>query len=183
MADSNSAINPLRQFQADIARAAAQYPAQVQTWVAMRASGQGWLVAAAEMAEAMVAPPVSAIGAMPLGVLGIVAARGKVFTVLDMPRLLTGAIVNDEHAGWLVAVDPDFMPGVALWWPELVGMMPSTAFATGKTARAPLSRQVLVDAAGDTWQVLDVQATLDQVSRVAIPLAAADASILRQEAP
>lgn len=157
----------LRQFQSSVSSSAQEQKQSIFMWIGLRVGDEGWLVAAGDMAEAMISPAVSGIGNMPSGIKGIIAARGKVFTVFDMPKILTNeeSVTNGE-SGWLTTVSPNFLSGVALWWTGLVGMMPSDSFSKNNDKKeSKFSKGSLLDEQGQVWKILDIDAVLSYVGQ------------------
>lgn len=165
----------LRQFQSEL-NDRARAPEASSAWLALNSSGIGWLVDLAQTEEAMLAPPISAIGDMPAGVLGIAAARSKVFTVLDMPALLSDApSQQDETGGWVVTVSQKLLPGpgLAMWWPGLSGVVLDAGFVPARVPRPALARASYHDAEGQLWHVLDLPALMQRVEGLSALQAAA----------
>lgn len=149
---------PLTEFQQNL-DAALRQDAAAETFVGVRAKGKRWLIPLDALEEVGLVQQVARLGTMPPAVVGLANFRGRPRTLVDTPRLLGQATPADQGGPWaMVLREADL--GVALLWPEVLGLFSLSHFPDQKPSTHPLGVAMRRDAAGDAWEELNVDALL-----------------------
>ena len=158
-----SSHRPLQAFQARLNEALTNPATETEAFIAVRAGGAGWLLSMGDLLETSAAPLWARTGRMPVGVLGIGPFRGRVHTLLDMRHVLGGAPTHapTPGQGWTTVLHPRFGAPLALWWPDLSGMMPRSLLRLHPAASKPsLAASAWTDDDANGWYGFDVAALL-----------------------
>ena len=146
----------LQDYQKTLNVALADGTASNDAVIALSIGQQGWLVSLNDLAETSLCPSLAKTGSMPKGVMGIGNFRGRVNTVVSMPRLL-GMEGDFRNDGWTTVLHPRFEVAIALWWPQMVGLFSRSDFtkATDVWPLALASRSAWKNSAAGVWNELD----------------------------
>ena len=91
------------------------------------AGGQTYAIEAAAVVEVLPAVPVRPLPHVPDYVLGVVAYRGRMIPVIDVPRRLAGEAARQRLSTRLIVVEP---PGEGGPLPSLLGLVVENMVAT-----------------------------------------------------
>jgi twitching motility protein PilI len=146
--------------------ATAQVSGADATWLAVEVRGQRCLLPLVQSGEIFPVPVIQRVPYTQPWFLGVAALRGGLMGVVDLGALLapqapTEAMPTAALEAKLVALHPALGVNAALWVDRLLGLRGVGAF-TAAQARdpdaLPVLGQTLTDAAGQSWQEVNLQA-------------------------
>lgn len=153
---------PLAEFQKNLDEALQATGGDAEMFVGVQSRDRRWLLPMAALEEVGLVQHVARLGTMPPAVAGLANFRGQPRTLLDAPALLGGQSAIEAGAQWaLILREADL--GVALLWPEILGIFPLSAFPEEKTSDTPWVRALRRDQDGRVWEQLDVNGLLDHL--------------------
>jgi len=148
------------------------------SWLAVEVGGQRCLLPLVQSGEIFPWTPVQPVPYTRPWYVGVANLRGGLFGVIDLAALLNASAgpatsvadrVTSESR--LVSLHTALGVNAVLWVDRLLGLRSGAAFARVDDAPAQAPRWVtlvLVDAQGDAWQELDLQALVNDPAFLAI---------------
>ena len=145
--------------------ATAQASGADASWLAVEVRGQRVLLPLVHSGEIFAVPVIQRVPHTQPWFMGVAALRGGLMTVVNLGDLLMPEVPFAAPTGSgdakLVALHPALGVNAVIWVDRLVGLRGVSQF-TGVEAPAPAAHpvwgQVLLDAQGDRWQEINLQA-------------------------
>lgn len=163
----STAINldmPLAEFQKSLDEALQKSDLSAEAFVGVRSGKRRWLLPMSALEEVGLVQQVARLGTMPPGVAGLANFRGQPRTLIDTPALLGGKSGTESTSQWaLILRETDL--GMALLWPEVLGIFPLQAFPVEKPSDVPWVRALRRDQKGEVWEELDITGLLDHLRK------------------
>lgn len=164
---------PLAEFQKSLDEALQQGEVSAESFVGVRAGQRHWLLPLSALEEVGLVQQVARLGMMPRGVAGLANFRGQPRTLLDAPMLLGAPSSMETGPQWaLILHETDL--GMALLWPDVMGIFPLQDFPVEKPSEITWVRALRRDVHGKIWEELDVNGLLEHLRH---------GSIQREETP
>jgi twitching motility protein PilI len=154
----------LRELQARLAQrlqAARTQPREV-SWLAVESAGRGFLLPLEQAGEIFALAPVVPVPHTHAWFLGVSNLRGNLFGVVDLARFfgIEAATTDTQRdQSRLVVLNPSLELNCALLVDRLAGLRNASMLSPqeqASAARPPFIGERYRDAAGRTWQVLDL---------------------------
>jgi twitching motility protein PilI len=153
----------LRQFQEELSRriAAAGTAVREDLRLVVKSGSSGWLLRLPDAGELLPLPELTAVPLTHHWFRGLANVRGVLYAVVDLSAFLGEAPVARQQAARLMLVGQHYGTNSALLVERVIGLGKLQDFtATGRTRSAPWAGTEYLDAGGERWCELEVQALL-----------------------
>lgn len=152
----------LQDYQGRLNEALADVTADMDAVIALAIGKEGWIVSLSDLSETSLCPELAKTGAMPNGIMGVGNFRGRVNTVVSMPKLLgVSEIFEMKGGGWATVLHARYGTPVALWWPQMLGLFPRSEFTRHHVSDIPsVARSSWTSADARVWHELDTERLL-----------------------
>jgi chemotaxis signal transduction protein len=153
---------PLVEFQKSLDAALQTSDLSAEAFIGVRSGSRRWLLPMSALEEVGLVQQVARLGAMPAGVAGLANFRGQPRTLIDASALLGDNAASETAGQWaLIFREADL--GMALLWPEVLGIFPLQEFPEEKPSDVIWVRALRRDTRGEIWEELDVQELLEHL--------------------